>query len=62
MVKKIVSGIMFVFLFVNFSMAANAGTLEKAMVKIITVSNAPDYLRPWQMLGQYTTSGSGCII
>jgi S1-C subfamily serine protease len=62
MTKKIVCGIIFIFLFACVSTAENAETLEKAMVKIITVSNVPDYLRPWQMLGQDTTSGSGCII
>lgn len=62
MAKKILSGVFFVFLLAGILFGASAGTLEKAMVKIITVSNLPDYLRPWQMLGQDTTNGSGCII
>lgn len=62
MVKKITFKIILVVLFSYFSMEVNAGVLERAMVKIITVANLPDYLRPWQMLGQDTISGSGCII
>lgn len=62
MLKKVSFNVIFIFLFAGFLMALNAGVLEKAMVKIITVSNIPDYLRPWQMLGQNTISGSGCII
>jgi len=62
MAKKILFGSFFIFLLAGVLFSASAGMLEKAMVKIITVSNQPDYLRPWQMLGQDTTSGSGCII
>ncbi|MCX7699077.1 MAG: serine protease [Candidatus Goldbacteria bacterium] len=60
--KKISIYFIFIFLFFSYSIASITGNIEKAMVKIITVSNQPDYLRPWQMLGQETTSGSGCII
>jgi S1-C subfamily serine protease len=38
------------------------GNLEKAMVKIFTVANNPDYYQPWQMVGQGSSSGSGCVI
>lgn len=62
MKRKILIIMFCVFLFAGFLELINAGNLEKALVKIITVSNQPDYLRPWQMLGQGTTSGSGCII
>lgn len=36
--------------------------IEGAIVKIFTVGNSPDYNQPWQMKGQYSTSGSGCVI
>jgi len=62
MAKKISFGIVFIFFITGCLIAANSGILEKAMVKIITVANVPDYLQPWQMSGQETTSGSGCII
>ncbi len=43
--------------------AARAGVdIKPAMVKIYTVYNRPDYHEPWQMQGQLTYSGSGCII
>lgn len=35
---------------------------ERAIVKIFTVSNNPDYYQPWQMSGQSSSNGSGCII
>lgn len=36
--------------------------LKDAMVKIFTVCNEYDYLRPWQMKGKQSKTGSGCII
>ena len=42
--------------------AADNGFIERAMVKIFTVENNPDYYQPWQMTGQQSSSGSGCII
>ncbi|MCE5299512.1 MAG: trypsin-like peptidase domain-containing protein [Spirochaetia bacterium] len=46
------------------SIAAFAGNadIERATVKIFTVSNTPDFTQPWQMLGQSRSTGSGCII
>lgn len=37
-------------------------TVRKAVVKIYTVYNEHNYYDPWQMRGQQTSSGSGCII
>jgi S1-C subfamily serine protease len=37
-------------------------TIKDAVVKIYTVSNSWDYAEPWQMSGQESCSGSGCII
>lgn len=42
--------------------AQDNGFIEKAMVKIFVVENNPDYYQPWQMVGQGSSSGSGCII
>jgi len=36
--------------------------LSASVVKIFTVSVASDYLRPWQMRGQHTSTGSGVLI
>jgi S1-C subfamily serine protease len=36
--------------------------VKDAVVKIYTVSNSWDYDEPWQMSGQESCSGSGCII
>ncbi len=58
--KKI---IFFVFLFIiNLSFSYGQANLENSIVKIITITNSPDYSQPWQMLGQSSVSGSGCII
>ena len=37
-------------------------TIKDAVVKIYAVSNSWDYGEPWQMAGQESCSGSGCII
>jgi len=36
--------------------------VQSAMVKIYTVYNRPNYHQPWQMHGQDSCQGSGCII
>ncbi|MCP4667128.1 MAG: serine protease [Deltaproteobacteria bacterium] len=36
--------------------------ITHSIVKIYTTYNQPSYSRPWQMLGQDTRTGSGCII
>jgi S1-C subfamily serine protease len=36
--------------------------LRKAMVKIFTVSAAPNYYAPWRMLDPNQVTGSGCVI
>lgn len=53
------------FCFLVFFAAAALGQQgidERAIVKIFTVSNNPDYYQPWQMAGQSSSNGSGCII
>jgi len=42
--------------------AQSEAAIENSIVKIFTVANDPDYLQPWQMLGQKSFSGSGCIL
>ncbi|HNY26733.1 MAG TPA: serine protease [Candidatus Sumerlaeota bacterium] len=37
-------------------------SLKDSIVKIYTVFNRPDNYRPWQMAGQRSSTGSGCII
>lgn len=48
--------------FIMVSLSYAQINLENSIVKIITITNAPDYSQPWQMLGQSSVSGSGCII
>ena len=40
----------------------NENEIRKAVVKIITVSQEPDFYTPWQMRPQTGSGGSGCII
>jgi S1-C subfamily serine protease len=37
-------------------------SISEAVVKIYTITNFPSYHEPWQMQGQNSTNGSGCII
>ena len=47
-------------LFIFNSVAA--GEVREAIVKIYSVTNAPDYDNPWNMHGPQSVTGSGCII
>ncbi|MEQ9321912.1 MAG: trypsin-like serine protease, partial [Polyangiaceae bacterium] len=38
------------------------GTLLRSVVKVMCVSDAPDYDQPWQSDGPSSSSGSGAII
>jgi S1-C subfamily serine protease len=38
------------------------GTLKKSVVKVMTVSDMPDYEQPWQTLGAASSTGSGAIV
>jgi S1-C subfamily serine protease len=38
------------------------GALKKSVVKVMTVSDAPDYEQPWQTLGAGPSTGSGAIV
>ncbi len=38
------------------------GALKKSVVKVLTVSDAPDYEQPWQTLGAGPSTGSGVIV
>jgi S1-C subfamily serine protease len=42
--------------------SAQRKPLIQSVVKVLTVSDAPDYAQPWQMLGPAPSSGSGAII
>jgi len=37
-------------------------SLLRSVVKVLTVSDAPDYDQPWQTQGASSASGSGCIV
>jgi S1-C subfamily serine protease len=41
---------------------AGGTDISGAVVKVFTVFNNPDYDQPWQMTGERSSSGSGCII
>ena len=38
------------------------GAVKKSVVKVMAVSDAPDYEQPWQTLGAGPSSGSGAIV
>jgi S1-C subfamily serine protease len=38
------------------------GTLKQSVVKVMTVSDSPDYEQPWQTLGAAPSTGSGAIV
>ncbi|MBW2542369.1 MAG: trypsin-like peptidase domain-containing protein [Deltaproteobacteria bacterium] len=38
------------------------GALKQSVVKVMTVSDSPDYEQPWQTLGAAPSTGSGAII
>ena len=38
------------------------GELKESVVKVMTVSDAPDYEQPWQTLGAGPATGSGAIV
>jgi len=38
------------------------GGLKEPVVKVMTVSDAPDYEQPWQTLGAESSTGSGAIV
>jgi S1-C subfamily serine protease len=38
------------------------GALKKSVVKVVTVSDMPDYEQPWQTLGAGPSTGSGAIV
>jgi S1-C subfamily serine protease len=42
--------------------AAAQGNITESIVKIYTTYDRPNYFRPWQMRGQRSRIGSGCII
>ncbi len=37
-------------------------TLLQSVVKVMAISDAPDYEQPWQSEGPEASSGSGCIV
>ncbi len=58
MKKKLICLIFLIF----FAFIYAQTNFESSIVKIITITNAPDYSQPWQMLGQSSISGTGSII
>jgi S1-C subfamily serine protease len=60
--KKTIGITAFVLLICSVVLAGSNSDIEKATVKIFTVTNVPDYSQPWQMLGEERNYGSGCII
>ena len=40
------------FYFLSFAAGQNESSIENSVVKIFTVSNEPDFMQPWQMMGQ----------
>jgi S1-C subfamily serine protease len=58
--RYLISGLLVSFLISPASGAEDA--VKSAMVKIYTVYNRPNYHEPWQMHGQLSYHGSGCII
>ncbi len=42
--------------------AESLGALKRSVVKVMTVSDAPDYEQPWQTLGASPSTGSGAIV
>jgi S1-C subfamily serine protease len=42
--------------------AASSKALQRSVVKVLTVSDSPDYDQPWQTQGTVSASGSGSIV
>lgn len=59
---KLLNGLLLIVGIVSCSYGQKTSTIEKAVVKVFTSFNEPDYNHPWQKTGQQTVSGSGCII
>lgn len=51
-----------IFIFISSAFAQTQTNIKGSVVKIFTVYNKHSYFRPWQMMGQESLSGSGCII
>lgn len=47
---------------VDASQRRELGALLRSVVKVMTVSDAPDYDQPWQNVGPSNSSGSGAIV
>jgi S1-C subfamily serine protease len=47
---------------VDSSQRRELGALLRSVVKVMTVSDAPDYDQPWQNVGPNNSSGSGAIV
>jgi len=55
-----ISGIILMLFISSINLAQQ--NITSSIVKIYTVFNKHSYFRPWQMMGQESLSGSGCII
>jgi len=49
-------------MFFLFTLPALASDISDAIVKVYAVSDPPDYLNPWNMMGPSSVTGSGAII
>ena len=60
--KQISFGFIIVFMLLFFSLPAIASDISDAIVKVYAVSDPPDYLNPWNMMGPSSVTGSGAVI
>ncbi|QPM68079.1 S1C family serine protease [Atribacter laminatus] len=61
--KKIYSfNLIIVFMLLLFSLPVMASDISDTIVKVYAVSDPPDYLNPWNMMGPSSVTGSGAII
>ena len=57
-----ITGIILILFISSISLAQTQKNITGSIVKIYTVYNKHSYYRPWQMEGQESYGGSGCII
>jgi S1-C subfamily serine protease len=62
MKKTIILSLLIIFVFSSCAYLMAQDDVTGSIVKIYTVYNKHSYFRPWQMEGQRSITGSGCII
>ena len=60
--KFLLFTLIIVFILILFTPPILASDISDAIVKVYAVSDSPDYLNPWNMMGPYSVTGSGAII